>query len=278
MSMMEINQILDENTSTLEGEALIAEYERLLAEAKDISGEYFNLLPSRDVVITYDPAGPVPGYYQSPPMDGSAPGEMIANAQNPASSTLYNSLTLMHHETIPGHHVQQALAQDMDLPLFRTTLCSDFYLKDIEYQGYVEGWAVYAQQLGWEMGLYGEGHQLENLGRLRLMLNQMARMVVDTGIHAKGWTREEAAAYLESATGRPTSARQMNRFVALPGQAVSYNFGLITILELRQSAMDQLGSQFDIREFHDVILGNGPMPVGFLKRVVRGWVQSKLDK
>jgi uncharacterized protein (DUF885 family) len=124
------------------------------------------------------------------------------------------------------------------------------------------------------MGLYGDD-QMENLGRLRLMLNQVARMVVDTGIHAKGWSREEAAAYFEEATGRPTPARQMNRYVALPGQAVSYDFGYITILALRQQAMEQLGDQFDIKEFHDVILGSGPMPVGFLERVVNQWIETK---
>ena len=277
LSMAEINQILDENSSVLEGDALLADYQRLVVEAENAAHDFFGLLPTADLVITYDPSAPVPAYYQTPNLDGSGPGQMIVNLQNPGSFTLYNKTVLTHHETIPGHHMQLAMVPDLDLPTFRTTLCSDVYLKDIEFQGYVEGWAVYTQQLGWEMGLYG-GDQMENLGRLRLMLNQVARMVVETGIHAKHWTREEAAAYFEAATGRPTSARQMNRYVALPGQAVSYDFGYITILGLRQQAMDQLGDQFDIKEFHDVILGSGPMPVGFLERVVNEWIQSKLGQ
>jgi uncharacterized protein (DUF885 family) len=274
LSMAEINQVLDENSSLLEGNALLAEYQRLVSEAEAAAPNFFGLLPTAALVIIVDPSVPIPAYYQAPRMDDSAPGQMIVNLQNPGAFTLYNKTVLTHHETIPGHHMQLAMTLDLDLPTFRTTLCSDVYLKDIEFQGYMEGWAVYAQQLGWEMGLYG-GDQMENLGRLRLMLNQVARMVVDTGIHDMGWTREDAAAYFEDATGRPTSARQMNRYVALPGQAVSYDFGYITILNLRQQAMDQLGNQFDIKEFHDVILGNGPMPVGFLPRVVDEWIEAK---
>jgi len=277
LSMAEINRIIDENSNALEGDALLAEYQRLVGEAEAAAPDFFGLLPTAGLMITYDASAPVPAYYQSPRIDGSAPGQMIVNLQDPGLFTLYNKTILAHHETIPGHHIQLAITLDLNLPTFRTTLCSDVYLKDIEFQSYVEGWALYAQQLGWEMGLYGDD-QMENLGRLRLMLNQVARMVVDTGIHAKGWTREEAAAYFEQATGRSSSARQMNRYVALPGQAVSYDFGYITILKLRQQAMEQLGEKFDIREFHDAILGSGPMPAGFLERVVDEWIRSRLDQ
>jgi uncharacterized protein (DUF885 family) len=135
---------------------LLVKYERLLAEAKSSAGDFFQSFPTADVIVTYDPAAPVAGYYQNPPIDGSGPGMMVTNLQDPGTSTLYNYIVLLNHETLPGHHVQQALALDLNLPAFRSTLCSDFYLKDLEYQGYVEGWALYAQQLGWEMGLYGE--------------------------------------------------------------------------------------------------------------------------
>lgn len=275
ISMAEIDQILDEENNLLEGDALLAEYERLLAEAKIAAGDFFGSFPSTDVVITYDQSAPVPGYYTTPPLDGSGPGQMIVNLQNPSMTTLYNEFSLMHHETIPGHHMQ--LAMNLDLPAFRPILCSDVYLKDIEFQGFTEGWAVYAQQLGWEMGLY-EDDAMSNLSRLRLMLNQVARMVVDTGIHAKGWSRAEAAAYFTEATGRPSSVRQMNRYVALPGQAVSYNFGMLTILRLRQQAMDQLGQQFDIKEFHDIVLRNGALPLNILEQVVNDWLSAKRDR
>jgi uncharacterized protein (DUF885 family) len=274
ITMAEINQILSDNANTLEGDELLAEYRRLLVETELAANDFFNLRPSAPVIITYDPSAPI-GYYQPPPLDGSGPGAMVTNLQSPGSVSLYNPTVLLHHETIPGHHMQLALALDLQLPVFRNTITSDIYYgKDVPFQGYVEGWAVYAQQLGQEMGLY-EGNPMEDLGRLRLMLHQVARMVVDTGIHAKRWTREQAATYLEQATGVPASARQMNRYVAVPGQAIGFNYGALTILELRQRARDQLGERFDIKQFHDVVLGNGPMPIGLLEQVVEDWIEAQ---
>ncbi len=135
----------------------------------------------------------------------------------------------------------------------------------------MEGWAVYAEYLAWEMGLY-ENDPLGNLGRLGMELSRAARLVIDTGIHAKGWSRQEAAAYYEEATGRPASPAAMHRYIILPGQGCGYTIGLLKILELRQQAMDRLGDEFDIKEFHDLLLSSGPLPLEILAQVVDDWV------
>ena len=140
-----------------------------------------------------------------------------------------------------------------------------------------EGWAVYAEYLAWEMGLY-ENDALGNLGRLGFELSRAARLVIDTGIHTKGWTRQEAAAYYEEATGRPASPSSMHRYIILPGQGCGYTIGLLKILELRQQAMDRLGDEFDIKEFHNVTLGNGPLPLEILEQVVDDWIAVRANQ
>ena len=153
----------------------------------------------------------------------------------------------------------------MDLPTFR---------RELDLNGYVEGWAVYAERLAWEMGLY-ENDPLANLSRLGFELSRAARLVIDTGIHAKAWTRHEAAAYYEGATGRPASPSSMHRYIILPGQGCGYTIGLLKILELRQLAMDQLGDRFDIKEFHNVVLGNGSLPLEVLESLVQNYIDTK---
>ena len=138
------------------------------------------------------------------------------------------------------------------------------------------GWAVYAERLAWEMGLY-DTDPLGNLGRLQFELSRAARPVIDTGIHAKGWTREEAAAYWQEATGQPPSPASMDRYVILPGQGCGYAVGLLEILELRQRAIDRLGDQFDVQEFHDLILGHGSLPLKVLEQVVEDWIALKVE-
>jgi uncharacterized protein (DUF885 family) len=275
ISMADLDSSITEHESALEGEALMAEYERLLTAARTAAADAFDIFPSAEVVITYDPDSPVPGMYTPPPFDGSGPGQMVVNLQNPdIGPLLYNENSLVNHEAIPGHHVQIALALDLDLPLFRNPFCTDVYYRDYEFEGSSEGWAVYAEHLGIDMGLYGDDHW-KILDTLRLLLNQAVRMVIDTGIHSLGWTRAQAAAYYTEATGRPATPEQMNRYVALPGQAVSYGFGAYTILKLRQEAMEQLGAHFDLAEFHDQILGAGPVPTGFLEKIVMDWIFSQ---
>jgi uncharacterized protein (DUF885 family) len=171
-----------------------------------------------------------------------------------------------------------ALAQELDLPTsFRRDIIYNFYRQHVPFQAYSEGWAFYAEGLAWEMGLY-KNDSLSNLGRLRLQLHRTARLVVDTGIHAKGWTIKEATDYLEEATGSPYTQDQLAHIIAVPGQACGYTIGMLKIAELRQKATDQLGDKFDIKEFHNMILGHGPMPIQILEQVALDWILASLSE
>jgi uncharacterized protein (DUF885 family) len=165
------------------------------------------------------------------------------------------------HEGIPGHHFQIALAGEQGLPLFRT---------DLGFNGYIEGWALYAEGLAGEIGLYPDPYS--RLGRLNLQLLRAVRLVTDTGIHALRWTREEARAYMTEAMGSPAWSGEVDRYIVLPAQAASYMVGQIEVLELRQKAMDALGDRFDLKEFHRVILGQGAMPLEILERRVEEYI------
>ena len=277
ISMAELNQLFSTDDNVLQGDALKKEYERLIAQADQAMGTFFDLRPNAGVVVCYDPDAPA-AYYQRPPPDGSGPGKMVANLVNSAQYIFYNPAVLVHHETIPGHHVQGALAQELDLPTaFRRDTIFNVYRQHLPFQAYTEGWALYAEGLAWEMGLY-EDDPLGNLGRLRLRLHRTARLAVDTGIHTKCWNMQEALDYLEKATGSPYDQNQLAHIIAIPGQACGYTIGMLKILELRQRTMDKLGHNFDIKEFHNVILGHGPMPMEILERVVDDWIEAKLSE
>ena len=168
---------------------------------------------------------------------------------------------------LPGHHFQITLAGEADLPLFRNVA---------SFLGYVEGWALYAEYLAAELGWY-DNDPYGNLGRLQFEAWRAARLVVDTGIHAKGWSYDQAADFLVENTG--LSAGYMNwevgRYAVWPGQAASYMVGMLKIRELRQMAMDSLGDQFDLKEFHNLILSNGSMPLEILEKVIEHYIASK---
>ena len=262
LSMADLQDQIYADSEILIGDALMDEYQRLINLMEVAMPPYFDLLPKSEVIILEEPFGAGIGYYQSPPLDGSGPGKFFTNINNPMPSHLIP--TYVFHETIPGHHLQIALSQELNLPTFR---------RAIQLNGYAEGWATYAERLAWEMGLY-EDDPLGNLGRLDFELGRAARLVVDTGIHAKSWTRSEAAAYYTEATGRSADSSAMDRYVILPGQGCGYTIGMLKILELRQRAMDQLGEQFDIKAFHDVILSSGSVPFEILEGLVDEWVAS----
>ena len=177
ISLAELDERVSADSSSLQGEALLAEYDRLIAEAEQAAGQFFDRLPAAQVLVRREPFGSGIGYYLPPPLDGSGPGVFYTNPDYPIAR--YIIPTFVFHETIPGHHLQEALARELDLPTFSRVL--DF--------GYAEGWAVYAERLAWEMDLY-ESDPLGNLGRLQFELSRAARLVVDTGIHARGWSRE----------------------------------------------------------------------------------------
>ncbi len=247
----------------LYGSEIVAGYEDIITEANEKVGVAFDLRPKAEVVVIGVPNG---GYYVGPARDGSRPGAFYATQDG--SETRFSMPSLAYHEAIPGHHFQIAVAQELDLPGFRTAVGST---------AYTEGWALYAEQLAYELGFY-QDDPYGNLGRLQMELFRAVRLVVDTGIHAQGWTYSQAVDYMQTNTGMPPGQVQfeVSRYITWPGQATAYKIGMIKILELRQRAMQQLGDQYDLKEFHNVVLGNGSMPVDVLERVVQDYIDAKL--
>ncbi|WP_042146450.1 MULTISPECIES: DUF885 family protein [unclassified Pseudoalteromonas] len=206
-------------------------------------------------------------FYQQPAPDGSRPGVYYANLYDMEAMPTYQMEALAYHEGIPGHHMQIAIAQELvGVPKFR---------KFGGYTAYIEGWGLYSELVPKEMGLYEDPYS--DFGRLSMELWRACRLVVDTGIHAMKWTRQEGIDYYVNNTPNATSdgVKMVERHVVMPSQATAYKIGMLKILELRKSAKDKLGDKFDIREFHDVVLKNGPLPLNVLEDFVDQYVASK---
>ncbi|WP_010178592.1 DUF885 domain-containing protein [Aquimarina agarilytica] len=206
-------------------------------------------------------------FYQQPAMDGSRPGIYYANMYKIKSMSKFEMEALAYHEGIPGHHMQIAIAQELkDIPMFR---------KLGGYTAYVEGWGLYSEYIPKEMGFYNDPYS--DFGRLSMELFRACRLVVDTGIHAKKWTREQGIKYYKDNT--PTEEfdiiKMVERHIVMPSQATAYKIGMNKILELRENAKKQLGDKFDIREYHDVVLTNGAVPLNVLEKLVDDWIASK---
>ncbi|MCR8922918.1 DUF885 family protein [Dasania sp. GY-MA-18] len=209
------------------------------------------------------------GYYTSPSLDGSRPGIYWINLKDTADWPRFSLPTLTYHEASPGHHLQTAIAQEIkDMPMIRNTLW---------FSPYGEGWALYAELLAKELGLYKDD-PYGDLGRLQSELFRSARLVVDTGLHYKKWSREQAIAWMHKNTGESVAAvtREIERYSVWPGQATSYKMGQIRILELRALAKQKLGAQFDLREFNDQVLIHGAVPLAVLSNNINAWINSKL--
>jgi len=206
--------------------------------------------------------------YNPPALDGSRPGIFWLNLRAPDQDfTTFDLRTTVFHEAIPGHHFQLALAQEIeDVPNFR---------KSLPFTAYAEGWALYAEQLAWEYGLQDDPY--DNLGRLQAEMWRAVRLVVDTGIHYKRWTRQQAIDYMIANTGLPESTvvTEIERYIVMPGQACSYKMGMLKILELRERSRKILGERFDIREFHEAVLMNGSLPLGILEAVVDDYIAAR---
>ena len=203
-------------------------------------------------------------FYQRGTPDGSRPGIYYANLYRMSDMPKYQMEALAYHEGIPGHHMQGSIASELqDIPRFR---------KFGYYTAYGEGWGLYSEYLPKEMGFYSDPYS--DFGRLAMELWRACRLVVDTGIHAKRWTREQAINYLEENTPNPRGdiVKAIERYIVLPSQATAYKIGMSKILELRALARDELGEAFDIREFHDLVLKNGPLPLDMLEDSVRAWI------
>jgi uncharacterized protein (DUF885 family) len=265
-------QYLYPNTDA--GREQILEYcNGLIRELQPHLPKYFHVLPKAPVEVrrvpSYTEAGAPGGYYQRPALDGSRPGAFYINLRDTHEWPRWSLPTLVHHESEPGHHFQLALVLEMkDLPLIRKAGGG--------FSANTEGWALYAEQLSDEMGLYDDD-PLARLGMLRGAIFRAARCVVDTGMHAKGWSREQAIDYMASTTGedRARVTTEIERYCTWPGQATSYKVGQTRWLKLRTEAQQRLGSKFDIRDFHDAGLTAAPMPLAVLDRVIDEWIRNR---
>lgn len=206
-------------------------------------------------------------FYQRPSEDGSRPGLYYANLYDMKAMPTYQMEALAYHEGVPGHHMQLAIAQELkDVPKFR---------RFGSYTAYIEGWGLYSEYLPKEIGLYSDPYS--DFGRLAMELWRACRLVVDTGIHAKKWTREEGIAYYTDNTPNAVSdgVKMVERHIVMPSQATAYKIGMLKILELREGAKTELGDKFDIRGFHDEVLKYGAVPLNVLESNINAWVAAK---
>ncbi|HEV2284453.1 MAG TPA: DUF885 domain-containing protein, partial [Steroidobacteraceae bacterium] len=245
-------------------EQALARYQQILDEVSERMPEYFRTLPAGRLRVARVPPSQEQGasgaYYQQAAMDGSRPGTFFANLRDMAEVPTWSMKTLAYHEGVPGHHLQISTALGLkDLPLIR---------QQTLYTAYAEGWALYAEQLAAEIGMYRDD-PFGNLGRLQLELLRAARLVVDTGIHAGGWTREQAIDYMVATTGKSGAevTSEVERYMAMPGQACAYKVGELKLLELREKARIALGPKFNLKDFHTVVLENGGVPLTLLEQL-----------
>ena len=235
-----------------------------LARANEAVGDWFGRLPRTPCEVVVMPAHEEKhstiAYYREPAADGSRPGQYYINTYAPETRPRYEAETLAFHESVPGHHLQLAIGQELGhLPTFRRFTGTT---------AFVEGWGLYTERLSEEMGLLSG--DLDRFGVLSFDAWRAARLVVDTGIHAMGWTRQQSIDFMaaHSALGLNNIENEVDRYIAYPGQALAYKLGQLEILRLRDEARDRQGSRFDIRRFHDVVLGEGALPLGVLRDVV----------
>jgi uncharacterized protein (DUF885 family) len=203
------------------------------------------------------------GYFE-PPADGSRPGLLLVNQRSMRNLPTYEISALAYHEGVPGHHLERAISRELDgLPKFR---------RFGGYTAYSEGWALYAEQLPLDMGLYRDAWQ--EFGQLSMELMRAGRLVLDTGLHALRWSREKAIAWADAnlAGNHRDNVTEVQRYIVTPGQACAYEMGKLTLMRLRDEARDRLGSRFELRQFNDAVLGSGPMPMPILERNVRDWM------
>ncbi|MBD1388599.1 DUF885 domain-containing protein [Neiella sp. HB171785] len=254
-----------------EGSELVAAYEGIKQRINPLLDDYFASQPAQDYEIhqvpAYRAANEAGASYLMGSRDGSRPGIFYINTHNLRAQPKWGMVTLSLHEASPGHHFQ--IATKLSLPVL-----SDY--QNYQSNGaFEEGWALYAEHLGIEMGLFTDPY--DYFGKLSDELLRAMRLVVDTGLHDKGWSREQAIQYMvdSSPLAKSDIVAEVERYMAWPGQAVSYKLGEQTILELRAQAEQQLGEQFDIREFHDVLLRNGSVSLPTLRKQVALWLQQK---
>ena len=245
--------------------------ESTLARAQAAVPQWFSLLPKAKCVVKvmgeHEAASSYVGYYREGTPDGSRPGNYVINTSQPETRTRYDAEALAFHESVPGHHLQIAIAQELtDLPEFR---------RHLGVTSFVEGWALYSERLADEMGLYSS--DLDRIGMLSFDAWRDCRLVVDTGIHSMGWTRQQAIDYMRDNTvlAENNIENEVDRYINWPGQALAYKLGQLKILELRDEAKQKLGSRFDIREFHKALLENGAVALPVLQDRMESWIRAQ---
>jgi uncharacterized protein (DUF885 family) len=250
------------------GEEIVAVAEASLARAVAAIPTWFGRLPQAPCEVVrmqpHEEQHSTIAYYRDPPQDGSRPGRYYVNTYAPGTRPRYEAEALAFHESVPGHHLQVAIGQELEhLPAFR---------RHAETTAFVEGWGLYAERLSDEMGLYSS--DLDRIGMLSYDAWRASRLVVDTGMHALAWSRGTAIDFMaaHTALGLNNIANEVDRYIGWPGQALAYKIGQLEIRRLRSEAETALGSAFGIRRFHDAVLGHGALPLG----VLRGSVSSDL--
>ena len=248
--------------------AYMAEADRLIANMKTRLDELFYTKPKADLIVKavepFREKSAGRAFYQRAAPDGSRPGTYYANLYRMEDMPTYDLEALAYHEGIPGHHMQGSISQEQEtLPKFR---------RYGGYTAYSEGWGLYSEFIPKEMGLYADPYS--DFGRLSMELWRACRLVVDTGVHHKRWSREQAIAYLNDNTSSSEEAniKAIERYMVMPGQATAYKVGMLKILALREKARAELGDKFDIRGYHDVVLANGAVPLNVLENLVDEWV------
>ncbi|MEH6636856.1 MAG: DUF885 domain-containing protein [Halioglobus sp.] len=242
---------------------ILADYTRLVRKLQQETAVAFLAIPGQQVVVMAEPAeteaGAAGAHYKPAPLDGSSPGIFFANLRDPADTQRFSMLTLAAHEAVPGHHFQWSVQQNIKgIPLLRNVLPST---------AFSEGWGLYSERLVYDLGLHDA---FSNIGRLQAEMFRAVRLVVDTGIHSRGWTREQAIDYMQQHTGMSQGevVAEIERYIVMPGQACAYMVGMLEILALRQQARERQGDAFNLANFHDKLLGNGSLPLAILRREV----------
>jgi uncharacterized protein (DUF885 family) len=255
-----------------EPEQLIQRYRDMAADIEKLAPKLFEVFPKTAFEVRrvepFREASASKGSYQSGSADGSRPGIFYANAYNVGVRPKWDMQSLFLHEAIPGHHFQISLQQENEeLPRFR---------RFGGFTAYIEGWGLYAESLGKELGVYTD--PMDYFGSLNAELWRSIRLVTDTGIHAKGWTRQQVLDYMyaNSAVSETRAVAEAERFMAIPGQALAYKIGMLKIREIRADAEARLGDKFEVRAFHTAVLQDGPMPLSMLQAKIDGWVRAQL--
>ncbi len=252
---------------------ILDDFRRYIAQMEPKLPELFTLLPKSPVTVEAIPAfqAAAATHYVTGTPDGKRPGRVVVATSNFAERSLIDDEAIAYHEGVPGHHMQLSVQQQLTgLPKFR--------LHGLGFNAYIEGWALYAEELGKEVGFYQD--PVSDYGRLSSELFRAVRLVVDTGIHSKGWTRDQVVDFMRKsgAVDEPTIQSETDRYIAWPAQALSYKLGQLKIRELRERARKELGPKFDIRKFHDEMLDGGTLPLDLLEARTDKWITVQRSK